>query len=139
MVEANGLVNCPIAAETTADTRTWKTNTTSFKKAAREKWKRQPRKQVKETDFVVQNTGDVVDRDAVAGELRDTTEWRRGGGDGSSSGGRGIFGIPEFEKFEAAAEIEKVKYHNWMNKFGWSSLHIQRGSEWALVVGTCNL
>lgn len=66
---------------------------------------------MKETDFVVQNTGDVVDRDAVAGELRDTTEGR---GDGSCFGGRGIFGMPEVEKLEAAAaaEIEKVKNHN---------------------------
>lgn len=68
---------------------------------------------MKETDFVVQNTGDVVDRDAVAGELRDTTEGR-GGGDGSCFGRRALFGMPEVEKLEAAAaaEIEKVKNHN---------------------------
>lgn len=73
--------------------------------------KTQVLKHFEQTDFVVQNSGDIVEREGVAGELRGTADWR-GEEDGKSIEGRGVFGISEVDKLEAAAEIEKVKHHN---------------------------
>lgn len=128
MVEAKGLVNCPIAAETTADTRTWETKRSNPLETVKENRNKKKIKKIncKQTNFVVQNTADFVEGKSVAGEFRDAAEGRggRGGGGADSFGETCIIWVWEGEAEQmgaAASESEKLKYHHtvidWMNEW----------------------